>query len=48
MFGSGLGGVESSQGSWELATLCLYRNAKSRASKLVLAQHFVLEMFCVP
>ena len=44
-FGSGLGvlrGVESSQSSWELATLWWYRNAGSTASKPVLAQHFVL------
>ena len=37
-----MGGFENSQSSWGLANLCWYRNAGSRASKLVLAQHFVL------
>ena len=40
--GSGLGGLESSQSSWELANLCWYRYVGSRASKPVLALHFVL------
>ena len=35
-------GLEGGQSSWELADLCWYRNAGSRASKLVVAQHFVL------
>ena len=41
-FGSGL---ESSQSGWGLANLCWCRNVGSRASKPVLAQHFVLGMF---
>ena len=43
-----LGGLESSQSSWGLANLCWYRNVGFRASKPVLAQHFVLGVFVDP
>ena len=40
--GSGLGGLEAGQSSWELANLRWYRYGGSRANKPLLAQHFVL------
>ena len=40
-----LGEQPEQLGDWGLATLCWCRNAGSRASKPVVAQHFVLGMF---
>ena len=43
-----MGGLERSQSSWGLANLCWNRNAGSRASKPLLAQHFVPGVFAGP
>ena len=45
-FGSGLGGLESSQSSWGLATPCVDTVMLAPGlGNLVLAQHFVLGVF---